>query len=63
MIHVRVPGFVASERVAPPIKRVGPRTFLIVCTLEGLLIAAVFLVALYMFTPQRVPLARLRLQC
>ena len=58
MIHVRVPGFVASERAAPPIKRVGPRTFLIVCTLEGLLIAAVFLVALYTFTPQRVPLAR-----
>lgn len=58
MINARVPGIVAAERVAPPIKRVGPRTFLVVCILEGFLIAGVLFAALYALTPQRVPLAR-----
>ena len=58
MINARVPGIVARERVAPPIKRVSPRTFLVVCVLEGLFIAAILGVALYAFTPQRAPLAR-----
>jgi hypothetical protein len=58
MINVQAPGIVVPERVAPPIKRIGPRTFLIVCALEGLLIAAVVVVAVYTLAPQRVPLAR-----
>ena len=59
MINVRRPGIVVPERVAPPIKRVGPRSFLLLCALEGLLIAAVFLVVLYALAPQQaVPLAR-----
>jgi hypothetical protein len=58
MINVQTPGTVAHERAAPPIKRIGPRTFLFVCTLEALLIAAVFLFALRALAPQQVPLAR-----
>jgi hypothetical protein len=58
MINVQAPRIVVSERVAPPIKRIGPRTFLIICALEGLLITAVFLVAMYALAPQHVPLVR-----
>ena len=58
MINVQAPRIVVPERVAPPIKRIGPRAFLIICTLEGLLIAAVFLVAMYALAPQHVPLVR-----
>ncbi len=58
MINVQAPGIVAPERVAPPIKRIGPRTFLFVCALEAVLITAVFLFALYALAPQHVPLAR-----
>jgi len=58
MINVRTPGIVVPERVAPPIRRIGPRTFLFLCGLEGLVIAALFVFAVYALTPQAVPLAR-----
>jgi hypothetical protein len=58
MINVQARGIVAREHAAPPIKRIGPRTFLIICTLEALLIAAVFLVAMYALAPKHVPLVR-----
>ena len=58
MINVQAPRIVAPERVDAPIKRIGPRTFLLVCALEGVLIAAVFLFALSALVPQQVPLAR-----
>jgi hypothetical protein len=58
MINVQAPGIVVPERVASPIKRIGPRTFLVLCALEGLLIAAIFLFAMYALAPQQVPLAR-----
>jgi hypothetical protein len=58
MINVQAPRIVVPERVAPPIKRIGPRTFLIICALEGLLIAAIFLIAMYTLVPQHVPLVR-----
>jgi hypothetical protein len=58
MINVQTPVIVVAERVAPPIKRIGPRSFLLLCVLEGLLIAALFLFAVYALAPQAVPLAR-----
>src|SRR5215470_11534996 len=58
MINVQTPVVVVPERVAPPIKRIGPRSFLFLCALEGLLIAALFLFAVYTLAPQAVPLAR-----
>lgn len=58
MIQAQLPGIVAPERVAPSIKRVGPRTFLVVCVIEGLLIAGVLAVVLHLLVPQQVPLAR-----
>jgi len=59
MINVQRPAIVVPERAAPPIKRIGPRSFLLLCMLEGLLIAAVFMVVLYALAPQQaVPLAR-----
>jgi hypothetical protein len=58
MINAQAPGIVVPERVAPPMKRIGPRTFLFLCALEGLLIAAIFLFVVYALAPQHVPLAR-----
>lgn len=59
MINVQTPGLVVPERVAPPIKRIGPRSFLLLCVVEGLLVAAVFLFVLFALAPQQpVPLAR-----
>ena len=58
MINVQTPAVVVRERVAPPIKRITPRSFLLLCVLEGLLIAALFVFAVYTLAPQAVPLAR-----
>ena len=58
MIQVQVPGRVAAEPVAPPIKRITPRVFLIVCLFQGVLITGILAFVLFGMAPQRVPLAR-----
>ena len=58
MINIRTPGIVVPARVAPPIRRISPRAFLFLCILEGLLVAALFAVAVYALEPEAVPLVR-----
>lgn len=58
MINVRAPGIALPKRVAPPVKRIGPRIFLMICGIQGAVIAAIFFWMLFVLTPQRVPLAQ-----
>ena len=58
MINVRAPGIALPERAAPPVKRIGPGTFLMICGIQGVVIAAIFFWLLFALVPQRVPLAQ-----
>jgi hypothetical protein len=58
MIQVQLPGRVAAEPIAPPVKRISPRVFLMLCVFQGAIIAGVLGFVLFGLAPQRVPLAR-----
>lgn len=58
MIDVRAPGITLPERVAPQTKRIGPHTFLLVCGIQGVMLAAIFFWLLFALTPQRAPLVQ-----
>jgi hypothetical protein len=58
VINAQLHGVAATERVAPPIRRISPGAFWMLFVIEGVVIAAVLFLTINLVLPARVPLAR-----